>query len=315
MGRSKRGDSLRNRPVLSSPSHTIVFPTFAPATMTSPSGCWTCRLRHRKCDLRTPVCRECRDRSIPCHGYGSKPSWMDGATAERQELTRIKKAVKQNFRKVRRAQNRDRQAASHRLHGSAIPSPIVPIHSPSTPAAAVTGLPPHSHPQHLSANAESPQTSHAPGLASVGPGNDCIPVQNDRSTAIIPCSCHPAPLDVFQPKSASLVMHYFDKVFYWQYPYFQSRSCLGDRGWFLSSISSGGPLYHAALALSMLHRNEVGDPWRDYPRNQEAFEYHTKALQELCEFSRRTETETLLKDKSQLAEFAASSLMLISFQV
>lgn len=285
--------------------------------MTSPSGCWTCRLRHRKCDLRTPACRECRDRCIPCHGYGPKPSWMDGATAERQELTRIKKAVKQNFRKVRRAQNRDRRAASHRLHGTTSPSPLVPVQSPSSPAAAaaVTGHPPHSHPRRLSADAESPQTSHNSGIISLGPGNNYVPVQNARSTATSPYSTHLAPSHVFQSRAASLVMHYFDKVFYWQYPYFQSRSRLGNRGWFLSSISSGGPLYHAALALSVLHRNEVGDPWRVYPRDQEAFEYHTKALRELCEFSRRTGTETLLTDKFQLAEFAASSLMLISFQV
>lgn len=285
--------------------------------MTSPSGCWTCRLRHRKCDLRTPACRECRDRCIPCHGYGPKPSWMDGAVAERQELTRIKKAVKQNFRKVRRAQNRDSQAASHRLHGTTSPSPLVPVQSPSTPAAAaaVTGHPPHSHPWRLSADAESPQTSHNSGIISLGPGNNYVPVQNARSTATSAYSTHLAPSHVFQSRAASLVMHYFDKVFYWQYPYFQSRSRLGNRGWFLSSISSGGPLYHAALALSVLHRNEVGDPWRDYPRDQEAFEYHTKALRELCEFSQRTGTETLLRDKFQLAEFAASSLMLISFQV
>lgn len=284
--------------------------------MASPSGCWTCRLRHRKCDIRTPVCRECRDRCIPCHGYGPKPSWMDGATAERQELTRIKKAVKQNFRKVRRAQNRDRQVASHRLHRTTSPSPLVPVQSPSTPlVAAVTDLPPHSHPQHLSPDVESPQTSHTSGIASVGPGNDYIPVQNERSTATIPCSYHPAPSHVFQPRAASLVMHYFDKVFYWQYPYFRPRSRLGNRGWFLSSLSSGGPLYHAALALSVLHRNEVGNPWRDYRRDHEAFEYHTNALRGLCELSRRTGTQTLLSDRFQLAEFAASSLMLISFQV
>ncbi|KAJ5409493.1 uncharacterized protein N7487_003852 [Penicillium crustosum] len=40
-----------------------------------------------------------------------------------------------------------------------------------------------------------------------------------------------------------------------------------------------------------------------------------KPCGELSEFSRRTETETLLGNKSQLAEFASSSLMLISFEV
>jgi hypothetical protein len=75
-------------------------------------------------------------------------------------------------------------------------------------------------------------------------------------------------------------------------------------------------LYHAALALSALHRNKVQISRRkDYLRNQEAFDYHSKALRELCELSQRAETEALLNDKFQLAEFAASSLMLISFEV
>ncbi|RSL93529.1 hypothetical protein CEP52_013190 [Fusarium oligoseptatum] len=111
-------------------------------------------------------------------------------------------------------------------------------------------------------------------------------------------------------------MHYLDHVFYWQYPYFQPRSRIGNRGWLLTYLSNGGPLYHAALALSALHRNKVQLSRRqDYLRNQEAFEYHSRALRELCELSRRTRTEALLDDTSQLAEFAASSLMLISFEV
>ncbi|OQD92708.1 hypothetical protein PENSOL_c038G05814 [Penicillium solitum] len=189
---------------------------------------------------------------------------MDGATAERQELTRIKNAVKQNFREVRKSQNH--LFLSFRLLRIRDFFQKLPA-SESSPAAA----------QILPARALAP--SH-----------------------------------VFGPKAASLVMHYLDSVFYWQYPYFRSRSRLGNRGWLLLFLSSGGPLYQAALALSALHRNQVVSQI-DYQRNQEAFEYHSKALRELSEFSRRTETETLLGDKSQLAEFASSSLMLISFEV
>lgn len=111
-------------------------------------------------------------------------------------------------------------------------------------------------------------------------------------------------------------MHYLDQVFYWLFPYFRPRSRLGDRGWLLPLLCNGGPMSHAAMALSALHRNAVQVTRRqDYLRNQEALEYHSRALRELLEISCRTDTETLLGDKFQLAEFIASSLTLISFEV
>lgn len=281
-----------------------------------PSGCWTCKLRHRKCDFRTPTCGECRDRSIPCYGYGPKPSWMDGATAERQELTRIKNAVKQNFRKVRKSQNHVRQVRRERSRIIRSTSPQMPVESLLTmPTPAVPERPSPSHPRLLpKVTCKGLDPSRSADLASESPGYVCSPVQNERNTSTGLHSQHPEPAHVFGPKAASLVMHYLDSVFYWQYPYFRPRSRLGNRGWLLLFLSSGGPLYQAALALSALHRNQVVSQI-DYQRNQEAFEYHSKALRELSEFSRRTETETLLGNKSQLAEFASSSLMLISFEV
>lgn len=65
-------------------------------------GCWTCRIRHRKCDETRPVCRECDTRGITCHGYGGKPQWMHDDALLQKELAKIKKAVKDNFRRVKR---------------------------------------------------------------------------------------------------------------------------------------------------------------------------------------------------------------------
>ena len=70
----------------------------------SSKGCWTCRIRHRKCDEIQPICRECSDRHIQCHGYGAKPTWVDQPPALQAELLRIKRTVKQSFRRRRREQ-------------------------------------------------------------------------------------------------------------------------------------------------------------------------------------------------------------------
>lgn len=60
----------------------------------STNGCWTCKIRHRKCDETRPVCRECSTRGLNCHGYGEKPQWISDPIALNSELARIKTLIK-----------------------------------------------------------------------------------------------------------------------------------------------------------------------------------------------------------------------------
>jgi hypothetical protein len=46
-------------------------------------GCWTCRLRGKKCDELRPDCATCEGLRITCHGYGQRPEWMDGGEKEK----------------------------------------------------------------------------------------------------------------------------------------------------------------------------------------------------------------------------------------
>ncbi|KAK9485400.1 hypothetical protein V1527DRAFT_483001 [Lipomyces starkeyi] len=43
----------------------------------SRSGCLTCRLRHKRCDQRTPTCMNCERLDIHCKGYVSILRWQD----------------------------------------------------------------------------------------------------------------------------------------------------------------------------------------------------------------------------------------------
>lgn len=54
------------------------------------SGCWTCRLRRKKCNEGGPPCDNCHARSIHCHGYGPKPAWKDRGALEKEEARRLK---------------------------------------------------------------------------------------------------------------------------------------------------------------------------------------------------------------------------------
>lgn len=76
----------------------IATPRMTPP-LWSKQGCWTCRLRKKKCDEGHPQCSACESLSITCHGYGSKPDWMDGGDDERAVANGIKEIVKQTSRR------------------------------------------------------------------------------------------------------------------------------------------------------------------------------------------------------------------------
>lgn len=66
-------------------------------------GCWTCRLRKKKCDEGRPRCSTCETLSITCYGFGPKPDWMNGGEKERSVANNIKDVVKHTSR--RKAKN------------------------------------------------------------------------------------------------------------------------------------------------------------------------------------------------------------------
>jgi hypothetical protein len=68
--------------------------------------CWTCKIRHVKCDASQAACLQCTSRQIDCHGYGPKPLWMDGSAEEERERELIKRAVKENFKQKKKLRHR-----------------------------------------------------------------------------------------------------------------------------------------------------------------------------------------------------------------
>ncbi|KAJ8066602.1 hypothetical protein OCU04_005649 [Sclerotinia nivalis] len=66
----------------------------------SKNGCWTCRLRKKKCDERKPSpCSICESLAITCYGYGAKPEWMDNGLKEKEMANSIKQIVKHTSRR------------------------------------------------------------------------------------------------------------------------------------------------------------------------------------------------------------------------
>lgn len=69
----------------------------------STQGCWTCRLRKKKCDENHPSCVRCTSLGIACDGYGPRPYWMDRGDLQREQArykthitAQIKSAMREN---------------------------------------------------------------------------------------------------------------------------------------------------------------------------------------------------------------------------
>lgn len=69
----------------------------------SHNGCWTCRVRRKKCDESSQPCTTCTGLHLMCHGYGPRPFWMDGGSQEKLKVMEFKAIVKRYSKQRRRA--------------------------------------------------------------------------------------------------------------------------------------------------------------------------------------------------------------------
>jgi hypothetical protein len=60
------------------------------------NGCWTCRLRRKKCDENLPVCEACAALHITCHYDPEKPAWLDGGVRQEMMANAIRQKIKDN---------------------------------------------------------------------------------------------------------------------------------------------------------------------------------------------------------------------------
>lgn len=209
--------SLFSNPVAEAPlshqgkAHGMERPTLS---IRSTKGCWTCRLRKKKCDEVQPGCLRCASVNINCH-YGSKPVWIEDPVRGKEELDRFKKIVAIAASR-KRAEHRARvrsgsisRSESRGQANTAVEDGVVSQQSPSTAIISPT-----------------PQTTSIPAT----PGNDIAWLVRWNSQ-----------------EEANLIMHYLDHVFYIQFRFYNPTVSEPGRGWFLSLLTSTKPLYHAAL--------------------------------------------------------------------
>lgn len=236
---------------------------------------------------------------------------MDGGEEEHNEKLRIKAAINENFRHVKKMQSRNRRSRTTRQRSR---TPEKPGNGPSEREVEMSNkviTPLHS--STISSPREGEITLRIPrdGSSELFRANEQEP---SHAHSAVESSPQLVASNAIDHQEACLMMHYLDQVFQWQFPYHDSRSRIGNRGWLFLLLIKRGALHHAALSLSSLHQSAILGTEEDFRRHHKALDHHSRALRELCGLMSE-KGDKLRDDHAQLTEFLACTFMLISFEV
>ncbi|QPC75257.1 hypothetical protein HYE68_006009 [Fusarium pseudograminearum] len=202
----------------------------------SNAGCWTCRLRRKKCDEKRPVCDSCSALEITCYFNDEKPEWMDGAEQQKAMAEKIKAQVKKQASQRRdrkymemletgtrnvtlQTQNSQQQQQSHdpAMAAASDTDPASGHEFGSTPASSNTsGASPPDMPWH----------SHF-----------AVPHEDSSSSTGASTEIH-------------FVMIYLDYVFPHLFPFYRPPILAGGRGWVLDVLQSNKSVWHTVISLT-----------------------------------------------------------------
>jgi hypothetical protein len=302
----------------------------------SKGGCWTCKARKKKCDEGHASCATCLSLGISCHGYGPRPAWMDGGSAEKTKLEAWRQKVKEvtnHKRRLRARQNASGSVQVHSFHENNH-APVV-LTSAEDEHLASQNSPPPLNKDFSTALSRAQIPRWPPGRPGDSIGNDDSPAIHLPTTSTSALSQEEVsqPSPVLREEEASLLMHYLDSVFPLQFPFYKHSAVKGGRGWLLSLLMQLEPLYHAALSVSSYHMHFVEfahqyelhfgsiENARDLPacsRLQSQLTKHILALNRISMLVNRL--EDLKKSRSELPlpeyiELIACMATLISLEV
>ena len=215
------------------------------------NGCWTCRLRRKKCNEIRPICGICASLNVTCHFSDEKPVWMDGGERQKEAAARLKSDIRQrpHRRRVENAIEVSSDKVSRRE------------------AHAVDGFPLSPVVQHV-----TPRPLEVSTLwRQNGPDSDAS--RNGTSLG---------------QSDAALFMFYLENVLPFLYPFYRLSIHQGDKSWILDMLISRPVVRRAILCQSsyffaLMRGTADGDiMWREaLSQTKEAFEVLRQALQVL----------------------------------
>ncbi|KAH6650510.1 fungal-specific transcription factor domain-containing protein [Chaetomium tenue] len=217
------------------------------ATSRGSGGCWTCRLRRKKCDDERPICKGCLSLEIDCLYSDDKPEWMDGAEKQKRKADWLKNEVKR--RAAHRRERRYLQGLDVRLES--LDATLTDDSNMAVAKDLINAAP-------LSSSVATSSTSHSVAEKSTpNSGSDSAladsptsaPSPDEHADDFTPaCKQHRARLS--REAEAHSTMMYLDYVFPFLFPYYRPSFSDVGRGWLLVLLNKNNTLFHSALSLA-----------------------------------------------------------------
>ncbi|TVY22381.1 Pestheic acid cluster transcriptional regulator [Lachnellula hyalina] len=179
------------------------------------NGCWTCRLRRKKCDEQRPRCNECLTLHISTCNYGKKPAWMDDGVKQEAMAEQIKNEVKQQA-PYRRRGKRESVATSNT-------NVSIPESGDQTEASS-----------YMDESNTTP--SDPPDAASpINTKNVCKEVRKMRP---------------FAQSDSVLLVFYLERILPFLFPFYRPAPLHGGPAWILDLVISSPVIRQAILCQS-----------------------------------------------------------------
>ncbi|KAK3309873.1 fungal-specific transcription factor domain-containing protein [Chaetomium strumarium] len=232
----------------------------------SSGGCWTCRLRRKKCDEERPLCKGCLALEIDCLYSEEKPDWMDGGEKQKQRAEWLKKEVKRKA--AHRRELRFLQGLEVRLESldasltddSDTPAPKNLVNT--VPVSA--RLSDSSTPRHGTLDTTPNSASH--GATPPSDTSVSVPSPDDGRSGRLPSPSLDLRPTLSQEEEAHSAMMYLDYVFPFLFPYYRPSFADVGRGWLLVLLTKNKALFHSALSLAGYFYGIVLGHIQDAPR-------------------------------------------------
>ncbi|ETS78821.1 hypothetical protein PFICI_08674 [Pestalotiopsis fici W106-1] len=220
------------------------------------AGCWTCRLRRKRCDSTQPICSGCQSLEITCHSGEARPAWMDGGSRQKHMSETIKTAIKQNalLRRERRLLAQEDHGMIMTIEADPVPRQLLGFNPAPALALAPTSHTgdPITHNDPFGAPiASSPSTSSS----NTAPSVDCSNESQSPHTVTSWTSGAPTLLSTNHPAAPIQVqlgslMIYLDYVFPFLFPFYQPSLLETGRQWLLGLLCQNEVSFHLASSLS-----------------------------------------------------------------
>ncbi|KAM5346152.1 hypothetical protein ACJ41O_009157 [Fusarium nematophilum] len=205
------------------------------------AACWTCRLRHKKCDEVLPTCLNCDALEISCLYSDDKPEWMDSGRLQRERAQRVKVQVKRNA-KQRRGRKLIRKITREIGESTTQDAPEYP--SPLSVESSGLGTVPTGNSPTETGNAAEPESQTPNGISEPNPLCDAL-----RTGAVASELASQSPagqlthdflgppfqaaLPLRNEQDLRFVASYIDYIFPMLYPCYQPSFIEGGNSWLL----------------------------------------------------------------------------------